>query len=1377
MISTTVERRRTRAPRLLLSLSTILCSGLAAPAFATSSHGALDANGVDLVDGSFNLRLPVASIGSGQGQLPLVIYGPQADNWSGVQMYQEISGGVTFISVLLADNTYDNFSSADGFAASKRGTGATLTFGSGNAITYATLDGTVITYDNPSPNYSGGASKFCDANNVQYCFRLPVSVSRRGGMTIDYSWEVVPNCADPQVPDDPVSCNEYWRLASVSNDAGYSIAWDYINPTGSPVTAWFQPSHAVLSNSRVSSSSWPTVTFTYPATWVMTVATPGGKTWRITGASQASITGVRRPSASSDTTTVSYGANGVSAVTNNGVTTSYSRSVSGSTGTIVVTDALSHTSTVIADLTKQRVTSITDPLSRATTMSYDSVGRPAEVVAPEGNKVQYSYDSRGNVTTTTRVAKSGSGLSNIVTSASYPSSCTDAACNEPTTTTDALGNVTDYIYDGTTGQLLTVTAPAPTTGATRPRTTYSYSTVSGVSVVTGISQCQTGSSCVGTSDEAKATTSYNSNLLPTRVSTGAGDASLTATTATTYDAVGNTLTIDGPLSGTADTTTLRWSADRERLGVISADPDGAGAMKRRAVKMAYNSDGQPILVEAGTVNGTSDSDWSAFVSLQQSTATYDGNARKILGTVTASSSTYNVTQYSYDGDGRLECTALRMNSATWSSLPSSACTLGTTGSYGADRITKTTYDAAGQATKTQKAYGVAGVQADEVTDTYYSNGTLATLTDAEGNKTTYGYDGFDRLSQTFYPSITAGAGTSSSTDYEQLIYDANGNVTSRRLRGYASDSTQHIDFTYDALNRLTLKNLPGSEADVTFAYDNLGRLTSATDTTSNYVTLGHDALGRTVSQTTPLGTVQTGYDLAGRRVLSVWPDAFYVTYDHLVTGEVTAVRENGATSGIGVISTYSYDDLGRRTNLALGNGVATGYGYDGASQLSTMSFDLAGTTYDQSTTFTHSPSGQIVSTTRSNDVYAYTASANTNTATTVNGLNQAIGVGAGTVTYDARGNLASTGSNTYTYSGENHLLTGPVATYTYDPLGRLYKLTAAGLDSYFLYDGDKNAGQSSSPGGALVTRNVFGPGADEPLVQYAAATGNRTWQTADERGSIVVATNDSAGVNYVNKYDEYGVQAASYVNRFQYTGQAWIKEAGIYYYKNRFYSPRLGRFLQTDPIGFGDGMNAYNYVGGDPINASDPSGLCKSNEHLGTVTGSRIPLCLPNGYASADGSGDGTGGGGSGGGGGGGLGEGGAGGGQWVPGKPGSVTGGDGGDDVVVTANGAGHWVTVTPYSWWPFDSQQFERDTINRTQEIGRMLGDLLPSHSTVCGAAGAFKTWGVSGGLAGAAVAGYGALTGPGEAIFGTVGAITAGGGVLLYGIGAGGEVIARC
>ncbi|MFA6125649.1 MAG: hypothetical protein WC704_17720, partial [Sphingomonas sp.] len=646
-------------------------------------------------------------------------------------------------------------------------------------------------------------------------------------------------------------------------------------------------------------------------------------------------------------------------MTKDGVTTSYSRTVSGSTATMVVTDAQGRSTTTVSDLNKFRPTSVTDPLGRVTTYSYDAVGKLTEILYPEGNKQQFSYDAASRTTSVTLKAKPGSNLADIVTSTGF-SNCIDATC--PAWSRDALGNQTDFTYDSSTGLVTTVTSPAPTSGANRPQTRYSYTTISGVPMVTGISTCRTGAaaSCVGTGDEVKTNASYNSNLLPISINNGSGDGSLTATTTAAYDSVGNLLTVDGPLAGAADTTSFRYDADRARVGIISPDPDGAGALKRRAIRQSYNSDGQPTVTERGTVNGTSDSDWAAFASLQQSVASYDGNARKTQNVATAGGTTYSVVQYSYDAVGRPECTALRMNSAAWGSLPSSACTLGAVGAFGPDRITKSIYDAAGQVTKTQSAYGTAD-QADEATATYTGNGALATLTDAQNNRTSYGYDGFDRRVVTYYPSTTAGSGASSATDYEQLGYDANGNVTSRRLR-----DGQTIAFRYDALNRLTYKDLPGSEQDVSYSYDLLNRPVFVSRPDGVTDTLAYDALGRLTSDSQAFGSIAWQYDLAGRRTQTRWNDGFFVAYDYLVTGEVSAVRENGATSGIGVLARYSYDDLGRRTGITRGNGTSGGYGYDAASRLASLTQDVAGASYDLTLGFGYNPAGQIASLTRSN---------------------------------------------------------------------------------------------------------------------------------------------------------------------------------------------------------------------------------------------------------------------------------------------------------------------------------------------------------------------------------------------------------------------------
>jgi YD repeat-containing protein len=151
-----------------------------------------------------------------------------------------------------------------------------------------------------------------------------------------------------------------------------------------------------------------------------------------------------------------------------------------------------------------------------------------------------------------------------------------------------------------------------------------------------------------------------------------------------------------------------------------------------------------------------------------------------------------VTQTSYDDFDRVVCTAERMNVAVFGSLPTDVCTLGTEGSIGPDRITKNTYDAAGQLLKITRAYGTS-LQQDYATYTYSNNGKQTSVTDANGNLTDYAFDGFDRLSKTTFPSPTT-AGTVNTADYESYAYDAASNRTSLRKR-----DTEVIYSNYDAM--------------------------------------------------------------------------------------------------------------------------------------------------------------------------------------------------------------------------------------------------------------------------------------------------------------------------------------------------------------------------------------------------------------------------------------------------------------------------------------------------------------------------------------------------------------------------------------------------
>ena len=207
----------------------------------------------------------------------------------------------------------------------------------------------------------------------------------------------------------------------------------------------------------------------------------------------------------------------------------------------------------------------------------------------------------------TRTPKAGSGLSNIVTSASYNSTCTNpVTCNRPNFTIDELSRQTDYTYDATHGGVLTVTRPAPSTGAVRPQVRYSYasryayyqdSTGTVVAAPTPVwrlsstSACATTSSCTGTAEEVQTVVGYAAvgtatNLLPISMTRNSGDGALTATTWLTFNAFDDLVTVNGPLPSITDAIHYRYDAAHQLVGVIEPDPDGAGPLKYRARRIS-----------------------------------------------------------------------------------------------------------------------------------------------------------------------------------------------------------------------------------------------------------------------------------------------------------------------------------------------------------------------------------------------------------------------------------------------------------------------------------------------------------------------------------------------------------------------------------------------------------------------------------------------------------------------------------------------------------------------------------------------------------------------------------------------------------------------
>ena len=753
-------------------------------------------------------------------------------------------------------------------------------------------------------------------------------------------------------------------------------------------------------------------------------------------------------------------------------------------------------------------------------------------------------------------------------------------------TTDAAGYRTSYTYHAASGNVSQILAPN-VTGLGRNRTHFVYKqyrakvkTSSGALVdSTPVWKLFRLRKNFNTPQISETRFFYDAskNLTPNKVIQIAGGIQLTSHPV--HDIYGNLVELDGPLSGSDDVAVTFYDKLNRVIGSIGPDTDRTGPILRQASKATYDILGVVTKSETGTATGTSLSALNSMSILESTNSVIDNFGRPKSVYLQVGSAVVSQQDRSYDQRGRVVCTALRMNPTALNGSYSNACAQSGTSSFGPDRISKRLYDNVGRVTHSISAFGTSAEST--VLSNYYPHGPIKFIRDGEGNRSYFTYDGFNRSVKTFYPR--SDGTTFNSSDYKRYYYDSKGRHYQTRDR----DGTV-TSWTFDQVGRKLSINAPGTVEDTTLTYD----ITGAVKTISKpgqTLSYAHDNAGRLTSETSSLGAVSYEYDNFGRRTRMNYPGlgGFYVTYDYTSGGTLTAIKEKGSTA----LASYTYDSRGRRKTVTRGSSSnVTTYNYDTQSRLLSMNNNLSGSSADQTVSFTYTPSGQIASQTNSNSAFEPTI---TDYASqyTVNGLNQLTALDNIFGTYDDNGNMTGGGGNTYTYDTSNRL-TAVIGkgTLTYDPVSRLNSLTASGATKNFLYDGSDMIAEYS--GSTVSKRYVHGPSTDEPLVEYSGSgTTSKTWLVPDVRGSIVTRANSSGTSLATNTYDAYGRPNTANEGRFQYTGQIWFEELGLYYYKARFYDPTMQRFLNADPSGYADGLNMYAYVGGDPVNFSDPTGL------------------------------------------------------------------------------------------------------------------------------------------------------------------------------------------
>ncbi|MBE7173357.1 MAG: RHS repeat protein [Williamsia sp.] len=516
---------------------------------------------------------------------------------------------------------------------------------------------------------------------------------------------------------------------------------------------------------------------------------------------------------------------------------------------------------------------------------------------------------------------------------------------------------------------------------------------------------------------------------------------------------------------------------------------------------------------------------------------------------------------------------------------------------------------------------------------YDDEGNLVKLTDPNDHVYKYDYDLLNRKTSRSYPGGT----------FERYTYDPAGNLAS-----YTNRAGDVRTYTYDNRNRETRAEWSDNTPAIYKSYDPASRLLGMLSTVSQ-LTYTYNNANEPTSETQNIAgspsprTIRYTYNEDGLKSSLVYPDGNTVRYNYSGRNQLSGIAENGLPA-----ASYSYDANGNRIKKDLYNGTGTVYTYDDANhtllvdnQKTGASFGRFAYGYDavdrrtyvkrdnaQGDVYSYDATDQVTGVQynvmdpggSSSDPartvhYDWDATGNRTqvidngapTAYTVNNRNQYTKVEGNPLKYNDNGDLKTFRNATYNYDAQNRLINATdgsqTAKFDYDARNRCVKRTINGTITYLYYDEWDLIDEQRASG--LHAVYVHGAQLDEIINRMTGDISTALYYQYDALGNVTHLTDATGNVAEKYTYDVFGavtirnssgspIAASAAGNRFLFTGREFLQELGLYDFRNRMYSPLLGRFVQPDMMGLvADPVNLYRYVENNPVNWVDPLGLKK----------------------------------------------------------------------------------------------------------------------------------------------------------------------------------------